>query len=163
MKQDLLDVLRYLFDNYTDEADESVYIIREVTDEEEILALEAEFNFDDAQEFDSRSMVDAPEGELGFFINHDYPQQGLRVYDDMERHTLGLEGIGLLVTLEQLNILNPESREQIIDQAMELDCNTVELEQLKWLILMTLFEKSKEVSIVTWLESMDNEMKQKMH
>lgn len=163
MKQDILDVLRYLFDNYTDDTDENVYIIREVTDQEEILALEAEFNFDDTQDYEGLSLLDAPEDDLVSYINHDHPQQGLRVYDEMERHTLGLEGIGLLVTLEQLNILNAESREQIIDQAMELECNTVELEQLKWLILMTLFEKSKEVSIVTWLESMDHVMKQKMH
>ena len=41
--------------------------------------------------------------------------------------------------LEQLKILDAESREHVIDRVMALDSKEINIEQLKWVVLMVLF------------------------
>ncbi|PPI86516.1 DUF494 family protein [Candidatus Pantoea edessiphila] len=63
----------------------------------------------------------------------------MRIYVEEEKKRLDTESRGFLLFLEQIKILNLETREMIIDRVMALDIHEFKLEDLKWLILMVLF------------------------
>lgn len=46
---------------------------------------------------------------------------------------------GVLLFLEQIQVLNLETREMVIERVLALDTAEFELEDLKWVILMVLF------------------------
>ncbi len=46
---------------------------------------------------------------------------------------------GILLFLEQIQVLNLETREMVIERVLALDTAEFDLEDLKWVILMVLF------------------------
>lgn len=62
-----------------------------------------------------------------------------RIYTPEELYKLDTEGRGFLLFLEQIKVLDAESREIVIDRVMELDSPVIELDDLKWVVLMVLF------------------------
>ncbi|MBK4775905.1 hypothetical protein CRV11_02690 [Candidatus Pantoea edessiphila] len=65
--------------------------------------------------------------------------KSIRIYVEEEKKILNTESQGFLLFLEQVNILDIETREMIIDRVMALDTKEFKLEDLKWLILMVLY------------------------
>lgn len=65
--------------------------------------------------------------------------RSVRVYTEAEMQVLDVECRGFLMFLEQVNVLDFITREMVIDRVMELDANYVTLDDLKWVILMVLF------------------------
>ncbi|MFM2481276.1 DUF494 family protein [Celerinatantimonas sp. YJH-8] len=63
----------------------------------------------------------------------------IRIFTDSEMNKLDVECRGFLMFLEQIKVLTAETREMVIDRVMELDSQEIELEDLKWIILMVLF------------------------
>ncbi len=62
----------------------------------------------------------------------------LRVYSPHELTRLSAECRGLLLSLEQADILSPLQREIVIDRLVALDGDDVDIDRLKWLVLMVL-------------------------
>ncbi|MGO1246208.1 MAG: DUF494 family protein [Oceanisphaera sp.] len=62
-----------------------------------------------------------------------------RVYTQEELYKIDAEGRGFLLFLEQIKVLNSETREIVIDRLMELDSPEIELDDLKWVAMMVLF------------------------
>ena len=62
-----------------------------------------------------------------------------RIYSAPEMDKLGVESRGFLLFLEQIGVLNCETREIVIERLMELDNSEIELDDLKWVVLMVLF------------------------
>ena len=62
-----------------------------------------------------------------------------RVYVDTELAVLDVEARGFIMFLEQINVLDVTTREMVIDRLMEIDNQEFCLEDLKWIILMVLF------------------------
>ena len=65
-------------------------------------------------------------------------QGAIRHYSAEEMDQLGVEARGLLLSLEQCGVLDAVSREMVVDQLMALGVDSIELEHLKWVILMVL-------------------------
>lgn len=63
----------------------------------------------------------------------------IRVYTAREMEHLDCECRGFLHFLEQVDVLNAETREMVIDRIMEIESDQFSLEDLKWVILMVLF------------------------
>src|SRR5574343_416286 len=63
----------------------------------------------------------------------------LRLYTTQEQRKLDVECRGFLMFLEQINVLDIATREMVLDRVMELDSSEVTLEDLKWVVLMVLF------------------------
>ncbi|AUG99212.1 DUF494 domain-containing protein [Prodigiosinella confusarubida] len=63
----------------------------------------------------------------------------LRIYTAEEEQRLETECRGFLLFLEQIQVLNLETREMVIDRVMALETQDFDLEDLKWVILMVLF------------------------
>jgi len=62
-----------------------------------------------------------------------------RIYTAQEQRKLDVECRGFLLFLEQINVLDLPTREMVMDRVMDLDTSEVTLEDLKWVVLMVLF------------------------
>ena len=70
--------------------------------------------------------------------------RALRVFTDGERARLSTEVRGYLMSLERGGILSPQQREIVIDRLLALDGETVDIDQLKWIVLMVLSSQPGE-------------------
>lgn len=77
-----------------------------------------------------------------------------RIYSELEQFRLNSECQGYISYLEQAEILNAYTREVVIDCAMLLELNELELQDLKWLVLMVLFNDPSSENEFLQLESM---------
>lgn len=78
----------------------------------------------------------------------------IRHYAPEESERIGLEGKGLLLYLEQLSILDPMTREVVIDRLMALDHKEVDLGRIKWVVLIALFNQPDKKSALSLLQDM---------
>jgi Smg protein len=62
----------------------------------------------------------------------------LRVYTDAERTHLPAECRGYLFELERTGILSAQQREIVIERLLALDGTELDVDQLKWVVLMVL-------------------------
>jgi Smg protein len=62
-----------------------------------------------------------------------------RIYTYDEEMRLDVQCRGFLMFLEQINVLDPTTREMVIDRVMEIDSKEFCLEDMKWVVLMVLF------------------------
>ena len=149
MKQDVFDILLYLFENY-------MYEENELEHDRDTLQLELQ----DAG-FRRNEISKAFEWLEGL-STIDYegatPVQGgrqsFRIFSDDEMAKLDRECRGFLLFLEQMGVLDHATREMVIDRVMALDSEEVELEQLKWVILMVLFNQPGQEAAVAWMEDL---------
>lgn len=63
----------------------------------------------------------------------------VRIFTEAECRKLSVECRGCLVFLEQVGILAWHSRELIIDRMLALEGDSLDLSELKWVMLMVLF------------------------
>ncbi len=63
----------------------------------------------------------------------------MRIYTQKEKIHLDVSCRGFLLFLEQIQVLNPETREMVIDRIMNSGNTDFNLEDLKWIVLMVLF------------------------
>ncbi len=63
----------------------------------------------------------------------------MRIYTEGENQRLDAECRGFLLFLEQIQVLSLETREMVIERVMALDTLEFDLEDLKWVVLMVLF------------------------
>jgi Smg protein len=149
MKQDVFDILLYLFENY-------MYEENELEHDRDSLQLELQ----DAG-FRRNEISKAFEWLEGLgTIDYDGAspplgsQQSFRIFSDDEMAKLDSECRGFLLFLEQMGVLDHATREMVIDRVMALDSEEVELEQLKWVILMVLFNQPGQEAAVAWMEDL---------
>jgi len=135
MKQNVLDVLMYLFETYMDD---------EVAREPDRNVLQGEL---ERAGFGNREIERALDWLDGLsdgpdISRHQAPNAGaIRVYDASERTRLDAASRGYIMYLEQIGILTAEQRELLIDRLMALGSDEVDVEQIKWVVLMVLFSQ----------------------
>ena len=78
----------------------------------------------------------------------------MRVFTSKEISRINMECRGFLLFLEQINVLTTEIREMVIDRVMGLETNEFELDDLKWIILMVLFNVPGNESAYTQMEEL---------
>jgi Smg protein len=62
----------------------------------------------------------------------------LRVFADGELTRLSADSRSFLVLLDRQHVLTPQQRELVIERALALDIAEVDVEQLKWVVLLVL-------------------------
>jgi Smg protein len=65
-------------------------------------------------------------------------QAGMRVFADGELSRLSSDCRAFLMLLDRQNVLTPQQRELVIERALALDVEEVDVEQLKWVVLLVL-------------------------
>lgn len=78
----------------------------------------------------------------------------IRHFSPEETEHLGVESRGFLLYLEQLSILDPMTREIVIDRLMALDVREVDLARMKWVVLIALFNQPDKKAALSLLQDM---------
>ena len=77
----------------------------------------------------------------------------VRIFHGPELDKLDVEGRGFLMFLEQHGILDASQRELVLDRAMALDQDELDLDDLKWVVLMVLFNQPGAEAAYAWMET----------
>ncbi len=159
MKESVLDVLMYLFENYMNEE-------ADVGQDRETLKTEL-----GRAGFHDREIAKALDWLEGLAeLQHTSvdlprkPSQSIRVYSDRECEKLDIDSRGFLLFLEQVGVLDHTTREMVIDRVMALEGADMDLDQLKWVILMVLFNQPGQEAAFAWMEDLVlDEMESTLH
>ena len=68
----------------------------------------------------------------------------LRIFTESELEKIACDGLGFILFLEQAHVLNSIEREIIIDRAMALSQNIISIDEVRWIVMMTLWNNGKE-------------------
>jgi len=137
MSETVLDVLMYLFETYSEqelevepEPDQS--ILRE----ELLQAGFGEPEVDRALDWlDGLSSRHLPP------FSNPPAERSVRLFNTFELSRLDAECRGYILYLEQIGILSPGQRELVIDRLVALGAGDIDVEQVKWVVLMVLFSQ----------------------
>lgn len=144
MKENVFDVLIYLFENYIE--NEANWVADPDIIRSELL--DAGFpNEEISKAFQwLESLTEQPS------VAHVSPS--FRIYCEAELRKLDVECRGFLLFLEQGGILNSTSRELVIDRVMALEEDNITLEDLKWVVLLVLFSQPDEEAAYSRMEDL---------
>ena len=151
MQHTVIDVLIYIFEHYAeDDADV-------LDDHERLRMLLREVGFEantirHALDWLNELAAKAPESDLLMGS-----ATSLRCYSQEEQFRLDSACRGFLHYLEVNGVLEFSSRELIIDRVMALDVKSIDVEQLKWIVLMVLFNLPGYESAYFSMEDLVNE------
>ena len=148
MKETVLDVLIYLFQNYMD-GESEIASDQESLTEELVEAGFSEGEVDKAFHW-LEGLTTLPEHKL---LRESGQPASMRIFARSEQERLSVECRGFLIFLEQTGILDRVSRELVIDRIMALESGDTDLDHLKWVVLMVLFNQPGQ-DTNNWIEDM---------
>lgn len=147
----MFDILMYLFENYIHSEAEVMVDHDLLTDE----LTRAGFHQDEI--YKALSWLE----KLAALQNSDAypyltrrPSTSIRIYTAEEIKFLDVECRGFLMFLEQVNVLDFSTREMVIDRVMELDTKDFNIDDLKWVVLMVLFNVPGKESAYSQMEDL---------
>jgi Smg protein len=148
MKENMFDVLMYLFEHYYMDEETDLSPDRESLHSE---LLEAGFPSSDInQAFEWLEGL----AEQQHQIQPPQTENSIRIFSGRECERLDTESRGFLLFLEQMGILPPDARERVIERAMALETDDFDISQLKWVILMVLFNHPGAEAAYAWMEDL---------
>lgn len=142
----MFDILLYLYDTYllADQIPDAEHLSRKLSaagfESEEITeALNWLSGLDELEAAEAADAAASP--------------RATRVYSAEETRRLDVEGRGFLAFLEGADLLPPQGREWVIEQAMNLPDVEVSAQRVKWIAMLALW-KLKGAGDVLWLEDL---------
>ncbi|NRB72589.1 MAG: DUF494 domain-containing protein [Xanthomonadales bacterium] len=146
MKENVLDVLMFLFEKYFyDEPEQE-------PDRADMEANLHEAGFTNAEIDKAFRWLD------GLAEQRHQPEvipladRPIRVYVASEVNRLDLECRDFIMYLENIGILDAQRRELVLDRLMALDAEEITLEDMKWVVLMVLFNQPGQEANYAWME-----------
>ena len=82
------------------------------------------------------------------------PALSMRVYSEQEQARLNAECRGYLLFLEQAGLLDDVTREVVIERTLALETEDIDLEQLKSVVLMVMFYQPGQEVAYAWVEEL---------
>ena len=147
----MFDILKYLFENY-------IHSEAEVMVDHDILTDElTRAGFHQDEIYKALTWL---EKLAALQDSNAYPyltrvgRKSVRIYTQEENQLLDVECRGFLMFLEQVNVLDFTTREMVIDRVMELDTKFFSLDDLKWVVLMVLFNVPGKESAYSQMEDL---------
>ncbi|HEY8036781.1 MAG TPA: DUF494 domain-containing protein [Methylobacter sp.] len=134
MKENIFDVLMYLFENYMENEIEILPdsdIVRTELLEAGFEQIEVNKAFDWLESLSLQRAINTS------------ASPAFRIFCSQEKARLDIECRNLLMFLEHSGILNSANREIVIDRAMALE-EEISMEKLKWIVLMVLLSQPDE-------------------
>jgi Smg protein len=155
MKESVLDILIYLFENYFDaDLDSAPEPDRDTLKEELDRAGFSEREINRALEWLDQLSADPQRSGIA------PTSRAIRVFDARELARLDTDCRGYILYLENIGILSAAQRELAIDRLLALDAAQIDIEQVKWVVLMVLFSQPGQESAYLRMEDLvfDNRM-----
>ncbi len=149
MKENLLDVLMYLFENYFEE--DGVL----GPDQESVKDKLVDEGFQESTV--DRALIwledlALPEGQ--YAKSYFKSSQSIRHFGREEQDKLDVGCRGFLLFLEQIGVLDPFNRELVIDRIMALEDEDVDLDQVKWVTQLVLFNQPEREEELSWVKEL---------
>lgn len=148
MKENVLDVLMFLFEKYYyDEPEE----------EPDRVAMEENLHqagFTNAEIDKAFAWLDGlaeQRHQPEFMPQADRP---IRVYVEHELDRLDTDCRDFLLYLENIGILDTQRRELVLDRLLALGTDDIGLEDMKWVVLMVLFNQPGQEANFAWMEDL---------
>jgi Smg protein len=135
MKENVLDVLMYLFETYVDTDEHPEPDQNELRDEL------ARAGFGDSEIDRALDWLDGLTDDHDVLTYNPQTAHGTRIYNEFEQQRLDTACRGFVIYLEQIAILSPPQREILLDRLLALDSEDIDVEQVKWVVLMVLFSQ----------------------
>lgn len=171
MKENVLDVLMYLFENYYMDGGMDGSMDRDqggsnespaVPVDQESLASElAEAGFargEISKAFSWLEGLSQARDSNAELVSAGHG--GMRHYNPLERKKLDEKCRGFLLQMESAGVLSAITRELVIDRVMALEIEEISLEQLKWVMWMVLFHQPGQEYAYSILEDLVFEERQ---
>ena len=146
MKTNIVDVLMYLFDN----------LMSGPTGHEREISLD---ELEDAGFHPEE--INGAFNWLEAVNNTEFPEtisapssRSTRIFTDPELDKLDSSCLDFLVNLEQLSVIDPATRELIMQCVSSLDSQKLSLGQFKRIVLIVLLNQPQQETATTWLEEL---------
>jgi Smg protein len=150
MKEGVLDILIYLFENYFDADTEDGF-----EPDRETLKLELEkAGFPGSEVERALCWLEDLAADHPARLPHSPTSRAIRVFAALEQARLDTDCRGYLVHLEQVGILSPMQRELVIDRLMALEGDEIDIDKLKWVVLMVLFSQPGQETAFSRMEDL---------
>ena len=153
MKDNMLDVLMYIFENFIDDD-------REQNEGPDVAALTTELGHAGFREGEINKAFEWLEDLSVLCEQEDYPHTinntvpATRIYAEAEKKKISMRAIGFIARLEFYSIITPSVREVILDRAMALESERIDLDQMKWVAMMVLYNQPGRETNYLWLENL---------
>jgi Smg protein len=147
MKENIFDVLIYLFENYLGSNPYSL------PDSDVVRTELVEMGFEQLNVSKAFTWLESLSTEPALFP----VSATFRIFSDKEQAKLDLDCRDLLLFLERNGILSSAHRELVIDRAMALEID-ISLDELKWIILMVLLSQSSDDDAFSRMEDLVYEL-----
>ncbi|MCU7837298.1 MAG: DUF494 domain-containing protein [gamma proteobacterium symbiont of Taylorina sp.] len=149
MKTEVFDILMYLFETYLDD-DQS-----EIPSEDNIRNELTRIGFQDSKVNKAFNWLD----DLATLKDNDLTikqidDNSFRSFSSIEVKKFDFQARRILTELVELKIISPTEREIIIDKAQALDIAPIDQEQMKWVVLMVLFNMPDSAGSFTWIQDL---------
>ena len=151
MKESILDVLLYLFEHYIAEDTVPPLGDRDSLPDSPLFTELTQAGFSPAEIHKALDWLDALAEQRPAAA----PRTGgpIRVYAGPELDKLDADCRGFLLFLEQHGVLDANQRELVLDRALALDQEELEIDDLKWVVLMVLFNQPGSEAAYAWMET----------
>jgi len=148
MKENVLDVLMYLFETYVDTEEDPE------PDQHELRLELSKAGFGDAEIDRALDWLDGLTDHQDNLTFNTETRHGTRIYNEFELVRLDVAGRGYITYLEQIGILSPPQREILIDRLLALETADIDVDQIKWVVLMVLFSQPGQESAYARMEDL---------
>ena len=149
MNENVIDVLIYIYENYMD-AEESAPTDQILLEEELVQAgfpqgeIKKAFNWLDELAWRQGSLTYA----------HALPNRSMRILQRARTAAHRPEIQGMLLYLEQTGILDPMSRELVIERAMAIETEELTADDVKWIVLLVLLNQPGQENAFALMEEL---------
>lgn len=160
-KEDVLEVLLYLFENYMVEGAEN-RPDQDLLNAELVSAGFAEGEIVKAFDWldDLSTMCDDNENvrtqaTANRAVLRGGSSESIRHLSKAEANRLGSDGYGLLTMLQSAGVLDPDTRELVIDRVMALESDEIDVDHVRWVVMMVLSScPVEDERVALWAEEL---------
>jgi Smg protein len=156
MKESVLDILIHLFENFLDADDDSAPSRNALKQELE------QAGYPEADIERALAWLESLAADPDRAMNEG-TARAVRVFSGHEQVRLDTDVRGYLLHLENLGILSAAQREVVIDRLLALEADDIDIEQLKWVVLMVLFSQPGQENAYQRMEDLVYDERQAMH
>ncbi len=148
MNENVVDILIYLYENYMDSEQPAPSDQADL--HEELVAA----GFPEKEIYKAFQWLDELALQRDSGTLRPQTRHSIRVYTEQEIARMDLDCRGLLLFLEQNEILDQANREFVIDRAMALDSPIIRVDDLKWVVLMVLMNQPGQETAFAQMEDL---------
>jgi len=150
VKENMLEVLMYLFENYMVDG-------AEIEPDQETLTAElAQAGFHDGEISKAFNWLEdlSQMCEQAPVLMNKPTDSSVRHFTSEEIAKISAGSRGLLLSLESAGILDAHTREMVIDRVMALEVEEIDGEHFKWVVMMVLCNQPDNEDACTWAEAL---------